>query len=331
MLLQSGSLLKPANKDKALEKILCALSHSTRQTDIKGWYTDGSVIGVIFTEIGSAAGKPVANALFTKVTNALSSTLTIHQINQISLSFHVFPENSNDQDPAPPADSALYPDLLSGVGSKTVSRMLKRTMDIAGSLSALILSSPLLFLIALVIKLTSRGPILFRQERIGQHGKTFTFLKFRSMYFNNDYTIHKEFMESLISGTDGPGQPPGSQQNSYKLTADPRVTPVGRLLRRTSLDELPQLFNVLTGQMSLVGPRPPIPYELQWYDIWHKQRMLGVKPGITGLWQVQGRSRVKFNEMVRLDLKYARSWSLWMDIKILFRTPKAVFLGEGAY
>ena len=117
----------------------------------------------------------------------------------------------------------------------------------------------------------------------------------------------------------------------YKITEDPRVTRVGRFLRKTSLDELPQFFNVLRGEMSLVGPRPPIPYELEAYDIWHRRRLLEVKPGITGLWQVNGRSKLRFDDMVRLDLQYATAWSLWLDIKILLQTPRAVFSREGAY
>src|SRR2546422_5417446 len=117
----------------------------------------------------------------------------------------------------------------------------------------------------------------------------------------------------------------------YKLTNDPRLTRLGRFLRKTSLDELPQFLNVLRGEMSMVGPRPPIPYELEAYDIWHRRRLLDVQPGITGLWQVSGRSRLPFDDMVRLDLKYARAWSLWLDLKILLRTPHAVFSGEGAY
>jgi lipopolysaccharide/colanic/teichoic acid biosynthesis glycosyltransferase len=117
----------------------------------------------------------------------------------------------------------------------------------------------------------------------------------------------------------------------FKLTNDPRITPIGRLLRRTSLDELPQFLNVLKGQMSLVGPRPPIPYEVDCYEAWHKRRLLTVKPGITGLWQVKGRSRTTFDEMVRLDLQYARTWSLWLDLKIILKTPGAMVSGDGAH
>jgi lipopolysaccharide/colanic/teichoic acid biosynthesis glycosyltransferase len=124
----------------------------------------------------------------------------------------------------------------------------------------------------------------------------------------------------------------GPSQNAvYKIQDDPRVTRVGKFLRKTSLDELPQLINVLKGEMSLVGPRPPIPYELEAYQIWHRRRVLEAQPGITGLWQVNGRSRIKFDDMVRLDLQYARTWSVWLDIKILWQTPRAVLFGAGAY
>jgi lipopolysaccharide/colanic/teichoic acid biosynthesis glycosyltransferase len=152
------------------------------------------------------------------------------------------------------------------------------------------------------------------------------------MHFNNDHTIHREYIKRFISAkTDCEASNRDQPQHAYKLTADPRVTRIGRFLRRTSLDELPQLLNVLKGEMSLVGPRPPIRYEFEAYHEWHKYRLVGAKPGITGLWQVEGRSRVKFDEMVRMDLRYARSWSLWLDIKILLQTPRAVLFGDGAY
>jgi lipopolysaccharide/colanic/teichoic acid biosynthesis glycosyltransferase len=202
-------------------------------------------------------------------------------------------------------------------------------MDIAGSLFALVLFSPLLAVIAVLVKLTSRGPILYRQVRIGRYGRRFTFLKFRSMHNKNDHKVHEEFVKRLIAG--GVDTPGNGSSSVYKLTNDKRITPIGRFLRKSSLDELPQLFNVLQGDMSLVGPRPPLPYEFEAYHTWHKQRLIAVQPGITGLWQVTGRSRTKFDEMVRLDLKYASSWTVWGDIKILSQTPRAVISGEGAY
>jgi lipopolysaccharide/colanic/teichoic acid biosynthesis glycosyltransferase len=151
------------------------------------------------------------------------------------------------------------------------------------------------------------------------------------MYTNNDPKIHRDYVAQFISGEGDLKQPDGSSIGAYKLTNDPRVTPLGRFLRRTSLDELPQLLNVLTGDMSLVGPRPPVPYEFECYEIWHRRRVIEVKPGITGLWQINGRSKTTFDEMVRLDLTYAKLRSVSLDFKILLKTPAAVLSGEGAH
>ena len=150
------------------------------------------------------------------------------------------------------------------------------------------------------------------------------------MYSNNNPNIHKKYVENFIKNRVAAGEH-REQGRIYKIENDPRVTPVGKLLRKTSLDELPQFINVLRGEMSLVGPRPPIPYEYEHYDIWHKRRAWEVKPGITGLWQIKGRSKTTFNQMARLDLQYLKKWSLWLDLSILIRTPWAVFTGKGAY
>jgi len=207
---------------------------------------------------------------------------------------------------------------------------MKRAIDIVGGAILALLCLPFCVLIALVVKATSKGPVLFRQQRVGQYGKQFTFLKFRSMYVDNDHSVHKQFVTQMIT-RELDGARSEKNQGVYKLTSDKRITRVGRFLRRTSLDELPQFINVLRGDMSLVGPRPPIPYELAAYQTWHRRRLLEVKPGITGLWQVTGRSTVDFDEMVRLDLRYATSWTPWLDLRILLRTPLAVIKGSGAY
>lgn len=331
MLLESTSLLTRGDKKDTLERILDTLSKSTRQTDVIGWYKNGSIIGTIFTEIGSEEGHSVAKALLTKFTSALASTLSIEQINQITLSFHVFPDDWEDHGNGRPTSSALYPHSAGANGPKKGTLWIKRAMDVVGSLCALTLSSPVLIAIAVAIKLTSKGPIIFQQQRVGQYGRRFTFLKFRSMHSQNDSRVHREYVTRFIRGENGTEQQQGQPKTLFKLTDDPRVTPVGKFLRRTSLDELPQFMNVLRGDMSLVGPRPPIPYEFTSYDIWHKRRLLAVKPGITGLWQVTARSRVGFADMVRLDLKYAQSHSLWLDLKILLHTPRAVLGGDGAH
>jgi lipopolysaccharide/colanic/teichoic acid biosynthesis glycosyltransferase len=330
MLLHAGQLLQGEGAEAILDAITSALSMSTRETDLRGWYKKDMVVGVICTEIGSGSMTSILSALHSRVCTALRNNLDLEQMNMIHVSFHVFPDDLDLENGGRPADVTLYPDLWPQETAGKASQSIKRTIDIVGSLSALVLLSPLLVIVAVVIKLTSKGPIFLKQKRLGQYGVPFTFLKFRSMYFQSDAKIHRDYVRQFISGKQDQAAP-GGHSSVYKIKDDPRVTPVGRFLRKTSLDELPQFFNVLKGEMSLVGPRPPIPYEVEAYEIWHRRRFLEVKPGITGLWQVEGRSRVKFDEMVRLDLKYAKTWSPWLDIKILLRTPPAVLKGSGAY
>jgi exopolysaccharide biosynthesis polyprenyl glycosylphosphotransferase len=222
-------------------------------------------------------------------------------------------------------------ELLTHEQAHKLQLQLKRAMDVLGSLAGIVLFAPLMLLIALLIKITSPGPILFRQERLGFLGKPFALLKFRSMRVNSDHSVHRQYVTKLINGDNGTINNGTPKQPVYKIKADPRVTWIGRFLRKTSLDELPQFFNVLRGDMSLVGPRPPIRYEYDNYQRWHCRRVLEVRPGITGLWQVSGRSKTTFNEMVRLDLTYVRTWSLWLDVKILLRTPGAVVSTRGGY
>ncbi len=196
----------------------------------------------------------------------------------------------------------------------------KRTFDFTVALFMILLSLPLLIVLAVAIKLTSKGPVLFVQERVGKGGRPFKFYKFRSMAHNNNSKIHEEFMQKLIRGEVEANE--SEDKPKFKMDKDPRITPFGHFIRKTSLDELPQLFNVLNGTMSLVGPRPPIPYEVQAYKSWHLQR-LSIKPGVTGLWQVSGRSSVAFDEMVQLDLEYIEKRNTLLDIKILFQTIPA--------
>jgi len=331
MLIDASKVLQGDRSNIVLNRLAVSLSASTRETDICGWYKEGSLIGVILTEIGSADTNALRNTMLAKVGSALHATLGSSQIEEIRISFHVFPEDPGSQNGgSQDSRSCLYPDLHRERLRKKSARLLKRLIDIAGSLIALTLLSPVCLVIAIAIKLTSKGPILFKQNRIGQYGASFTFLKFRSMYFLNDARIHQDYVRRFISGKEECKQSDGNG-GVYKLKADPRITPVGQFLRRTSLDELPQFLNVLRGEMSLVGPRPPLPYESKAYDIWHRRRFLEVMPGITGLWQVNGRSKCTFDEMVRLDIKYARDWSVGLDLKILLETPRAVFFGEGAY
>ena len=309
------------------EKIKPILTSCSRETDIRGWYEHNEVMGVIFTEVASVDENSI-ESIVQKLRKGISKTLDAEEIKRIKVSIHVFPEETvNSTINNGLFNIALYPDLSKPSLSRQAALSLKKLIDVTGSFLALLVFSPILMIISAAVKLTSEGPVFFKQERMGLNGETFTFLKFRSMYTNSDHNRHKDYIKKLIKegkdDTDAPGV--------YKLSNDPRTTPLGGFLRKTSLDELPQFINVLKGEMSLVGPRPPIPYEYELYDIWHRRRLLSVKPGITGLWQVTGRSRTTFDEMVRLDLKYINEWSLWLDIKLLFKTPWVIITGKGAY
>jgi exopolysaccharide biosynthesis polyprenyl glycosylphosphotransferase len=207
---------------------------------------------------------------------------------------------------------------------------LKRTLDVVGATVLLVLLAPLMLLVALAVALTSRGPIVFRQTRMGKGCLPFTFYKFRSMTTNADDSAHREFVARLIKAEEAGGTNAEPNAQTFKMQSDPRITRIGKFIRRTSIDELPQLFNVLKGDMSLVGPRPPIPYEAAQYQPWHLRRLMTLRPGLTGIWQVEGRSRVPFNEMVRMDLRYIRECSLALDVKILLRTVVVVLRGDGA-
>lgn len=198
----------------------------------------------------------------------------------------------------------------------------KRAIDIVTACVLLVVAAPIFAAIALAVRITSRGPIFISQERVGMDGRPFRMMKFRSMWVDRDDSEHREYMRSLIQGSDEEIR----NGRLFKVT-DPRVTSVGRVIRRLSLDELPQLLNVLRGEMSIVGPRPPLPFEVAMYEEWHRRR-LEVRPGITGLWQVRGRSTLTFEEMVRLDIEYIDAWSPLRDIMILARTIPAVIRSE---
>ncbi len=210
-----------------------------------------------------------------------------------------------------------------------IQRFIKRASDVAISAFALLLLSPVWLVVALLVRRGSPGFVIFRQERVGMDGRIFLCYKFRTMLSDSDDAVHRQAYRKNIEGRDEANAGDDRRPVFGKVKDDPRVTPTGRWLRRSSLDELPQLFNVLKGDMSIVGPRPPIPYEVEEYDIWHRKR-LDMKPGITGLWQVSGRNRLTFDEMVRTDLYYIEHWSLWLDVKIILLTLPAVWRGDGA-
>jgi lipopolysaccharide/colanic/teichoic acid biosynthesis glycosyltransferase len=218
----------------------------------------------------------------------------------------------------------------------------KRVLDIIFAALALILLLPIMLLIAIVIMIDSRGPAIFVQERIGarrHHGNNssqwnttgFNCYKFRTMVCNADPALHQAYVHALISNDcQGMAAIQGKETQARKLVTDPRVTRVGRFLRKSSLDELPQFWNILRGDMSLVGPRPPIPYEVEMYEPWHRLR-LQAKPGLTGLWQVTGRSCADFDDMIRQDIAYIQNQNFWLDLEIILRTPIAVISTKGAH
>ena len=205
-----------------------------------------------------------------------------------------------------------------------VSQFVKRLEDVIIALFATIILSPLTILIAILIKLDSNGNVFYKQKRVGMDGRQFSFYKFRTMQANNDDSEHREYLKNYIAGE----TEPNGEETVFKLN-DTRVTRIGKHLRRLSLDELPQLFNVLRGEMSIVGPRPPIPYEVEEYNATQRRR-LDMKPGITGLWQVSGRNRLTFEQMLTLDVFYIENWSLWLDLKIILKTIPAMVRGDGA-
>lgn len=330
VLLNGESVFGSAAVDQAITRVENALCSAVGEIDLVGWYSTKTCLGAIIPELGDEIRADVLETILHRIEAGLHTYFPDTDADQITVSFHTFPEPVASDLEDSNESMRFYPDVPVRQRARWSSLMLKRAMDIVGSLLAMIALSPVFLVVVALVKLTSRGPALFKQIRIGQYGEKFTFLKFRSMYVNNDPKIHQEYVASLIAGNKAYDEGNGTRP-VFKIKNDPRITPVGHLLRKSSLDELPQFINVLRGEMSLVGPRPPVPYEFEKYDIWHRRRSFEVKPGITGLWQVSGRSRTTFDEMVRLDLQYARDWSIWMDIKILLKTPKAVVSGDGAY
>ena len=297
------------------ENVARAVAEATRDTDVLGWLHTGATLGVILTEIrvgdqSKSAG--IEGRILSAIEKRAGRAVSI----KVSTRLDAWPEQVCEgvrQD----SDRPVTYDIA------------KRGVDIAGSMALLVVLSPLLTLVGVLIKLRTAGPVLFKQTRVGYRQAPFTLLKFRTMRVNADYAIHQEFVNGLIAGATEADRP--ATYGVFKIVDDPRVTRIGKFLRRTSVDELPQLWNVLRGDMSLVGPRPPLAYEVDRYSTWHRRRLFEAKPGLTGLWQVTGRSRTTFDEMVRLDLRYAGRRSLWADLKILLATPRAVITGKGAH
>jgi exopolysaccharide biosynthesis polyprenyl glycosylphosphotransferase len=298
-----------------------ALRSVTGETDVLGWFDNGSTLGVVVPEIGNDA--TIRRALYKTTRRQLVEHLSVEgALNRFSISLHI---HAGARAAASTASEPLLAELAQPADGTPVRDALKRALDIAGSTALMLMLLPVYAIVAALVKLTSDGPVFFSQDRIGRMGQPFPMLKFRTMHVNADSAIHQKYVSDFIKSSEGLGK-----DGVFKIVNDPRITPIGHFLRKTSLDELPQFWNVLRGDMSLVGPRPPLAYEVQQYKPWHYRRVLEAKPGITGLWQVTGRSRTTFDDMVRLDLRYARSWSVWTDLKILLATPRAVITGKGA-
>lgn len=305
----------------ALLKLADAMSQAKPGADVIGWFEDGSVLGLI-RSLAERDPRDAATRLANAVRRELDRALTPNQAGGCSIRCETYSSTSD----------AMAPVIFDSGNQRSKSRQVaravaKRALDIVGSTAGLIAFGVVFVGVAIAVKLTSKGPVFFRQERVGVAGRPFTMFKFRTMQVNADPRIHQQYVEGFIQSS--PLATSGKDA-VFKLVDDPRVTPVGEFLRKSSLDELPQFWNVLRGDMSLVGPRPPIAYEVARYKRWHRRRVLEAKPGMTGLWQVTGRSRTTFDDMVRLDLRYAGKVSVWTDLKILLATPRAVLQGKGA-
>jgi lipopolysaccharide/colanic/teichoic acid biosynthesis glycosyltransferase len=299
-----------------------AIASAKRGTDVVGWF-NGQTLGVIMPEIG-AADDQLASDVRTRYRRVIATNLGSEAARATHIELYIHAAlKAGRRD----VDRLIEPSA-GEVAVKLGYESAKRALDLVASLMLLFLLAPAFALIALLVKLKSPGPVFFRQERVGHRMKPFSMLKFRTMHVDANHSLHHQFVSSFIKS--GALAQDAGRNGMFKLTNDPRVTPVGRILRKTSLDELPQLWNVLRGEMSLVGPRPPLRYEVEEYQLWHCRRVLEAKPGVTGLWQVKGRSRTTFDDMVRLDLRYAKARSFWTDIKILLATPAAVIAGKGA-
>jgi exopolysaccharide biosynthesis polyprenyl glycosylphosphotransferase len=303
-----------------VNRLLRLLSVAKRETDVIG-YLEPGLVAVILTDTDEKGAECFRQKLEDQK-DALSFTIDCATYPD-GLFDHITGETETKVDGAP-----IF--LDHPIARHQAEYPLKRLLDIVGALVAIVLTSPVMLITALAVRLTSSGPIIFKQPRMGKGGVPFVFYKFRSMYVNNDDRIHREYVAKLIDGETQALNQGQADKPMYKLKSDPRITPIGRFIRKTSIDELPQLFNVLKGEMSLVGPRPPIPYETEKYQAWHLRRVLEIRPGITGLWQVQGRSKTTFDEMVRMDLQYIRNCSLGLDLKIMLKTVKVVLKCDGA-
>ncbi len=307
-----------------------------RQIDVAAWYDNDSVAIILCDTsfIGARKFLKRLNNEFLKIA-AQKTYEDLFLLNKIDINMYTYPDNQQANNrslykPFPLSEfDIIEPINLNGQLSKEFKKSsyqrLKRSIDIVLCYIGLLIFAPLMAVVAIVIKLTSPGPIIYRQKRVGYNGKIFELYKFRSMYLNADENVHRRHIADVMCNFN---QSLADNAPSIKIMHDKRVTAIGRFLRNTCLDELPQLVNVLKGDMSLVGPRPHPEYEVFNYDNWYKRR-LTVKPGLTGLWQIQGKKRMFYPDAIRLDLSYIDRWSLGLDLKILFYTLPTALAGFG--
>jgi lipopolysaccharide/colanic/teichoic acid biosynthesis glycosyltransferase len=284
------------------------LKSKTRDYDEIGWF-DENHIALLLPETSRETAQKVINKI----------SLAMEQSNSIP-DFSIFSYPSINKEYKAPVNNNHNIDINIAIADGYVIPLWKRAFDIVFSLSILTFVSPLLLLTAAFIKVVSPGPVFFRQQRVGQSGKIFNLLKLRTMKVNNDDSVHREYLKKLIK-CDGSSELP-----MVKLMDDKRIIMFGKIIRKTCIDELPQFINVLLGDMSIVGPRPCIPYEAEEFLHWHKRRF-DIIPGITGLWQVSGKNDTTFKEMIRLDIEYSVRRSFLMDLKIIIKTP-GVIIGQ---
>jgi lipopolysaccharide/colanic/teichoic acid biosynthesis glycosyltransferase len=321
-------LIHGLNADSTRRRLVELADSAFRETDVIGWHTAETTLGILLVELGSCDASDALDIVRNKIRNQLLSRLGSPSAG-LSVEFHVLPHTfgGDAAEMRNQVFSALWNQERAG---EQVFDHVKRVIDVCGSALLLLLLSPVFVLIAICIRVTSPGPAYFRQLRVGFRGQVFALYKFRTMAIGSDDRAHREYVSNFIRGA-AQEQRDENGQAVYKMTNDHRVTTFGRFLRRTSLDELPQLWNVLRGEMSMVGPRPSLPYEVERYDLWHLRRVYDLKPGVTGVWQVRGRSRCTFDEMTRMDLQHARARSFALYLRVLIETPRAVIQGHGAH
>ncbi|MGI9211123.1 MAG: sugar transferase [Methylococcaceae bacterium] len=307
--------------DGSGQLLLRFLHDCTRISDKIG-ILDTGTMALLLPDTGLSGAQDVASHISTQSGRLYASLMVA------TFPHQVFERLLNGTGP----NAALNPFLHSDVyRPKPLEETAKRLMDIILSLSAIIVLSPLMALLVMAIRISSEGQAIYRQERLGRNAAPFTLYKFRTMYHDSSEILHKNYVSQYIRGVLPEPKTESEKPEPYKIRQDPRITPLGHILRTTSLDELPQLFNILKGEMSLVGPRPAIDYEAREYQAWHLRRILVMKPGLTGLWQVEGRSATRFDDMVRMDIRYIQGWSLWMDMKILMQTAGVVLSRRGGF